>query len=180
MSARALTNSSPGFPAGSGGAKRSSVPPRGVRRRLRSTASRGLPETPRPLACPPDPLPRRFSPSWWLRVGVSCWPILPGSGPPGPPLFFPLLRDLQLWTGQPRSRSRSVAGVVLPFLAIWIFDQAPLTREAFMKESLQTQGEQKTRTCPGCNGAGFYEVVPVGHILCPGCGGTGKATMSPR
>ncbi len=44
---------------------------------------------PRPLACPPDPLLRTFSSSWWLRLRASCWPILPGSGPPGPPLLFP-------------------------------------------------------------------------------------------
>ncbi len=47
-----------------------------------------------------------------------------------------------------------------------------------MKESTSIQSPESTRTCPGCKGTGFYEVVPVGPLTCTDCGGTGKDRLA--
>ena len=41
----------------------------------------------RSRACPPDPLPRTFSSSWWLRVGVFAYPAY-RPGTPGATTFL--------------------------------------------------------------------------------------------
>ena len=67
---------------------------------VRGKASSSSNHSRRSPACPPDPLPRTFSSSWWLRVGVFAYPSLSARDPRSHHFSFSPIRNLQLRLGQ--------------------------------------------------------------------------------